>query len=93
MDCHFSRHFMEARIPFISFLSSGQLWVDIYGESRALTEAGLEAWRMRDDSLMEAKEFVREGKNSYRVSLEGVNQNEMVLSYMGTVLVKVYSWR
>ncbi|KAF2292053.1 hypothetical protein GH714_002189 [Hevea brasiliensis] len=67
--------------------------MDISGESRALSEVGLVPWRIRKDNLLEAKELVREGESSYYVDIEGVTQNQMVLGYMGTPLVKVSSWR
>ncbi|KAJ9145719.1 hypothetical protein P3X46_028065 [Hevea brasiliensis] len=101
IDSHFSHHLREAKIaieclfliPYFSFLIDMQMWKDISGESRALSEVGLVPWRIRKDNLLEAKELVREGESSYYVDIEGVPQNQMVLGYMGTPLVKVSSWR
>lgn len=80
-------------IPYISSLTGLQMWEDIARESKALSEVKLEAWSIRKDNLMEAKELVREGESFYWVSIEGVTENQMLLGYMGTPLVKVSSWR
>eukprot|EP00258_Populus_trichocarpa_P022915 XP_024438934.1 uncharacterized protein LOC112323788 [Populus trichocarpa] len=66
--------------------------ITIARESKALSEVGLQAWRMREDSLMEAKELIRETESFYCAAIEGVKENQLVLSYMGIPLVKVSSW-
>ncbi|XP_021603883.1 protein NODULATION SIGNALING PATHWAY 2 [Manihot esculenta] len=101
MDNQLPHHLREAKIaieclfliPYVSSLIDMQMWKEIYRESRALSEVGLEPWSMRNDNVLEAKELVREGESSYWVRIEGVKQNQMVLGYRGTPLVKVSSWR
>jgi hypothetical protein len=66
--------------------------ITIARESKALSEVGLQAWRMREDSLMEAKELIRETESFYCAAIEGVKENQLVLSYTGIPLVKVSSW-
>ncbi|KAJ4840514.1 hypothetical protein Tsubulata_000456 [Turnera subulata] len=97
IDHHFPHHLREARIameclfmiPHLSSLIDSTMWQD----NRTLSDVGLEAWRMRKESLLEAKELVREGESMYWVNIEGVKANQMVLGYMGTPLVKVSCWR
>jgi hypothetical protein len=100
MDCHFPDHLREARIamecvfliPYVSSSFGLQMWDDIAKESRALSEVGLVAWEMRKDNLLEARELIRETESFYCVNIEGVKENQMVLSYMEVPLVKVSSW-
>ncbi|CAK7330489.1 unnamed protein product [Dovyalis caffra] len=100
IDSHFPYHLREARIamecvfliPYFASSIGLQIWDDIARESKALSGVGLVAWRMRKDNLMEAKELIRETESFYCASIEGVKENQMVLSYMGIPLVKVSSW-
>ncbi|KAJ6948635.1 hypothetical protein NC651_002833 [Populus alba x Populus x berolinensis] len=71
--------------------SAGSL-VEFPRESKALSEVGLQAWRMREDSLMEAKELIRETKSFYCAAIEGVKEKQLVLSYMRIPLLKVSRW-
>uniref|UniRef100_A0A2K1XEP7 Uncharacterized protein n=1 Tax=Populus trichocarpa TaxID=3694 RepID=A0A2K1XEP7_POPTR len=48
----------------------------------------LEGLRLSNESLLEAKEMVREGEAPYAVRIEGENYNEMVLEFRGTQLIK-----
>ena len=47
-----------------------------------------EGLRLSNESLLEAKEMVREGEAPYAVRIEGENYNEMVLEFRGTQLIK-----
>ncbi|KAK1270025.1 hypothetical protein QJS04_geneDACA006026 [Acorus gramineus] len=47
---------------------------------------------VREKSLMEAKEMVREGESPYGVSVVGEGQSEMVLDWRGTPLVRFFAW-
>jgi hypothetical protein len=44
--------------------------------------------RLSNESLLEAKEMVREGEAPYAVRIEGENYNEMVWEFRGTQLIK-----
>ncbi|KAK2643345.1 hypothetical protein Ddye_025108 [Dipteronia dyeriana] len=102
MEWHFPFHFTEARMameslflaPQVSYLSGGsRKWEETATrESRDLEAIGLEAWRMSRDHVQEAKELVREGESLYWVSTEGDSENQLVLGYMGTPLVRFSSW-
>ncbi|KAF9675701.1 hypothetical protein SADUNF_Sadunf09G0059800 [Salix dunnii] len=100
LDCHFPDHLREARIaiecvfliPYFSSSTDLQMWDDIAKERKALSGLGLVARQMREDNLLEARELIRESKRFYSVNIEGVKENEMVLSYMEVPLVKVSSW-
>ena len=52
-----------------------------------------EGLRLSNESLLEAKEMVREGEAPYTVRIEGENYNEMVLEFRGTRLIKFSAWK
>ncbi|KAK0606450.1 hypothetical protein LWI29_037909 [Acer saccharum] len=104
MEWHFPFQFIEARMameslflaPQVSYLSRGsQKWEETTTtrEGRDLEAIGLKAWRMSRDHVQEAKELVREGESLYWVSTEGDSENQLVLGYMGTPLIRFSSWR
>ncbi|KAL5817252.1 hypothetical protein ACOSQ3_025630 [Xanthoceras sorbifolium] len=101
MEWHFPVHFTEARMameclfmaPQVSYLAGSQKWEETTKQGRTLEAIGLEAWRMSKDNVQEAKDLVREGESLYWVRTEGEIENQMVLGYMGTPLVRVSSWR
>ncbi|KAL1545461.1 protein NODULATION SIGNALING PATHWAY 2-like [Salvia divinorum] len=55
-------------------------------------ETRLEGRKLRLESLVEAKEMVVQGGNSYSVTIEGVGDHEMVLRWKETILVRVSIW-
>ena len=57
------------------------------------TGFGLEGLRLNNESLLEAKEMVREGEAPYAVRIEGDNYNDMVLEFRGTQLIKFSAWK
>ncbi|KAF5953579.1 hypothetical protein HYC85_006435 [Camellia sinensis] len=102
MESTFPIQFGDARIaleclfvaPFVSSLS----WIQRWHEREELCDFqksynGLEGWRVSKESLMEAKEMVREGVSPYGVVVEGDNNNEMILEWRGVPLVRVSFWR
>ncbi|XP_044505374.1 protein NODULATION SIGNALING PATHWAY 2-like [Mangifera indica] len=100
MEWHFPAYLLEARVameclfmaPQVSSLAAFQnLEENSARTGGVLSEMGLKAWRLSKYNLMEAKELVSEGNSLYWVKNTG--ENEMVLGFVGTSLVKVSSWR
>ncbi|XP_052175315.1 protein NODULATION SIGNALING PATHWAY 2-like [Diospyros lotus] len=54
---------------------------------------GLKGCHLSKESIMEAKEMVREGESPYTVSIESESKSTMVLAWSGTPLLKVSCWR
>ncbi|KAK3019426.1 hypothetical protein RJ639_004144 [Escallonia herrerae] len=97
MEYNFPTYLAEARVtmeslfvaPHVSSTYWLQKWEDIRESSSFQAGDGKEGWRLSKESLKEAKEMVKEGETSYRVKMEGQNENEMVLEWRGTSLVRV----
>ncbi|KAK2969908.1 hypothetical protein RJ640_009854 [Escallonia rubra] len=100
MESNFPMYLAEARIameslfvaPYVSSLSWLQKWEEIRESSSFQAGDALDGLRMSRESLLEAKEMVKEGETSYKVKIEGQNENEMVLEWRGTPLVRVSTW-
>ncbi|KAK2972102.1 hypothetical protein RJ640_010265 [Escallonia rubra] len=100
MECNFPLHLAEARIametlfvaPHVSSLSWLQKWEEIRESSGFQAGDALQGLRTSKESLLEAKEMVKEGETSYKVKIEGQDENEMVLEWRGTPLVRVSAW-
>ncbi|CAN1276969.1 Protein NODULATION SIGNALING PATHWAY 2 [Linum perenne] len=80
--------------PFISSEGWFRRWSEmgeIQGKEEGTAERG---WRVSRESLEEAKEMVKERQSSFGVRIGGEEENEMVLEWKGTPLVRVSSaWR
>lgn len=48
---------------------------------------------MSKNTIEEAKELVREGESPFWVRFEVEKENQMVLGYMGSPLVRVSTWK
>uniref|UniRef100_U7E145 Uncharacterized protein n=1 Tax=Populus trichocarpa TaxID=3694 RepID=U7E145_POPTR len=81
IEWKFPNCFIEARIAMEC------LFVAPYASSRAWIQE-LEGLRLSNESLLEAKEMVREGEAPYAVRIEGENYIEMVWEFRGTQLIK-----
>lgn len=98
----FPVHLKEARTlmeclfvaPFTSSHEQILKWEDTREccdlESAALF--GLEGWNVSKESLMEAKEMIK-GESQYGVKIVGECNNQLVLDWRGTELVKVSCWK
>lgn len=101
MDRCFPIEFIEARVPMECicgpyFTSQACLrrWEEgTWGGRGTTLEIGLEAWRMSKNTIEEAKELVREGESPFWVRFEVEKENQMVLGYMGSPLVRVSTWK
>ncbi|KAL6003165.1 hypothetical protein ACLOJK_023388 [Asimina triloba] len=97
MEWHFPPHLSLARTameclfvgPYVSSHASHSMWEEMKEAEMGLFQGG---WRLSKNCLVEAKELVREGTNPYAVKLEGECENEMVLEWKGSPLVRVYAW-
>ncbi|KAI3750534.1 hypothetical protein L2E82_21175 [Cichorium intybus] len=101
MEWGFPSYLNEARIametlflaPFVSSLSWFQKWEEEKEDMVFQKDVGLKGTRMSKESWNEAKEMVKEGETPYIIGVEGDNDNEMVLKWRGTSLVRVSAWR
>lgn len=99
MESNFPNHLAEARMameclfvwPYISSTAWYQKWEEMKEAFHFLAGFGVEEWRLSRESLMEAKEMVRDG-TSYEIKVEGQNGNVMSLEWKGTTLVRVSTW-
>ncbi|KAJ0442241.1 putative transcription factor GRAS family [Helianthus annuus] len=101
MERSFPENLTEARLametlfvgPYVSSLSWYQKWQNDRGDYGFKEDIGLMGWRLSKESLMEAKEMVNERQSAYSIRLVGQNNNEMVLQWRGTPLVRVSAWK
>ncbi|KAF4401394.1 hypothetical protein G4B88_001588 [Cannabis sativa] len=99
IESTFPAHLSEARMtmetlfvaPFVSSSVWSQKWEEIREGFHLKAEFGLKEWRLSNESLMEAKEMVRDN-NCYEIRSEGVNGNEASLNWKGVPLVRISAW-
>lgn len=99
MESNFPNHLAEAKLameclfvwPYISSPAWFQKWEEMKQGFHFQPGFGVEEWSLSKESLMEAKEIVKEEK-SYGVKVEGQNGNVMSLEWKGTPLVRVSTW-
>ncbi|CAL5386367.1 unnamed protein product [Camellia sinensis] len=100
MEWHMPVHLKEARIameclfvaPYVSSLACFEKFEEREWRGGLVPKMGLNALKMSKDVIAEAKELVREGDGAYWVRSEGEGENEVVLCFLGTPLVRVSSW-
>ncbi|CAA2968739.1 Hypothetical predicted protein [Olea europaea subsp. europaea] len=78
--------------PHMSSLSWFQDWEESIECSDLRLETGLEGKSLSQEILVEAKQIVNQIGNSYKAKINGQRENEMVLEWKGTPLVKVSTW-
>nr|XP_043638479.1 protein NODULATION SIGNALING PATHWAY 2-like [Erigeron canadensis] len=105
MEWGFPSYLSEARItmetlflaPFVSSNSWFQKWEeqreDMAFDMNLHTGYGLKGQRMSQESRNEARELVKAGETPYKIRIKGDDENEMVLEWRGTSLVRVSSWK
>ncbi|KAK9920366.1 hypothetical protein M0R45_028921 [Rubus argutus] len=99
MESNFPDHLAEARMvmeyiflaPCISSQAWFQKWTEMKEDCHVQPLFGLEGRRLSKENLMEAKEIVGD-ERSYGIRTEGQNENQMVLEWRGTPLVRVSTW-
>ncbi|XVF55043.1 hypothetical protein PTKIN_Ptkin06aG0005000 [Pterospermum kingtungense] len=98
MESNFSKQLVQARMamehlfvaPNICAQVLVQKWKDMNETGHFEAGITLEGLKVSRERLMEAKEIVREGDNSYEVSIGG---NYLALEWRGTTLVRISCWR
>ncbi|XP_057467208.1 uncharacterized protein LOC130756663 [Actinidia eriantha] len=99
--CTFQNHLGEARTameclfvdPPVYSLGWIQKWKEREEFCYFELSCELEKWKVSKESLMEAKEMVREGVSPYGGMVEDETNNEVVLEWRGIKLLKVSFWR
>ncbi|XP_058739763.1 protein NODULATION SIGNALING PATHWAY 2-like [Vicia villosa] len=101
IESQFSEKFSEARIacevlfvaPCISSLDWLQTWEEMKRDGNFEVELGLEGGRLSKSVLMEVSEVLRGSERSYEARIEGQNDNELVLEWKGTQLLRFSIWK
>ncbi|CAK9183126.1 unnamed protein product [Ilex paraguariensis] len=100
MEWNFPDYLTEARIAmeslFVAPYVCSSSWFHKWEETREGFDlqdgAGLQGWRLNKEMLTEAREIVKKGESSYEIRIEEQIENEMVLTWKGTPLVRVSTW-
>lgn len=79
--------------PYVDSLALLEEWKKIKEGDFQSGFGSLEGVGFSNESLMEAKVMVSEGESLYSVRIEGECENEMVLEWRGSPLVRVCAWR
>ncbi|KAK9054916.1 hypothetical protein SSX86_025995 [Deinandra increscens subsp. villosa] len=101
MEISFPENLKEARVameslfvwPYVTLSYWYKMWENVKGGYGFKEITGLVGWRLSKESLMEAKEMVKKTHSSYNIRVEGQNNNEMVLEWRGTPLVRISVWK
>ncbi|QCD99814.1 scarecrow-like protein 18 [Vigna unguiculata] len=96
IESHFPTRFSEARItmeqlflqPCISSLDWLQIWEEMQSD-----EISFKGCQLSKNILMETREVLRGNEGSYQARIEGQNDNELVLEYKGTKLLRFSTWK
>ncbi|KAL8102143.1 protein NODULATION SIGNALING PATHWAY 2-like [Apium graveolens] len=100
MECSFPAYFTEGRLameslflgPYVSSPSCFQRWEEIKNGPVSEAITGLQGLKVSKQNLVEAKEMVKDGRTSYAIRTEGLNENEMILEWKGNPLMRVSTW-
>ncbi|OWM81682.1 protein NODULATION SIGNALING PATHWAY 2-like [Punica granatum] len=102
MESNFPSHLQGARLameslfvaPFISSSDWFQRWEDVRtGLDDPPASLGFSPLGIGQQSLTEIQEMLKESESSYGVRSVGESQNEMVLEWRGTPLIRVSTWK
>lgn len=102
IESHFTSQFSEARIacevlfvaPSISSHAWLQTWEEMkmdYGHLKG--EITIKGSRLSENIMMEVREVLRESCSSYQARIEGQNDNEFVLEWKETQLLRFSIWK
>ncbi|KAF5750790.1 nodulation-signaling pathway 2 protein-like [Tripterygium wilfordii] len=78
--------------PNISSHAWLKKWEELNQSCKIEAVNGLDGWRLDQKTLAETTEMVQRFQSLYGVRIGGQNENEMVLEWKGTPLVKVSIW-
>nr|KYP37369.1 Nodulation-signaling pathway 2 protein [Cajanus cajan] len=101
VESHFPSHFLEARLtmeqlflqPCISSLDWLQTWEEMKRDCHVEAKISLEGCRLGKNVLMEIREVLRGSEGSYQTRIEEEYDNELVLEYKGTQLLRFSTWK
>jgi len=101
IESHFPTRFIEARIvmeqlflqPCISSLDWLQTWEEMHRSDPVEAEISFKGCQLSKNILMEIREVLRGREGSYQARIEGQNDNELVLEYEGTQLLRFSTWK
>ncbi|TKY65783.1 Nodulation-signaling pathway 2 protein [Spatholobus suberectus] len=101
IESHFPTCFSEARIameqlflqPCISSLDWLQTWEEMKRDGHLEAEISLEGCKLSKNILMEVREVLRGCEGSYQARIEGQHDNELVLEWKGTQLLRFLTWK
>nr|GMC95409.1 nodulation-signaling pathway 2 protein-like [Ipomoea batatas] len=98
IEWHFPAILSEARIAleniFLAPCINSESWYQDWEQNkiRGTCDFQLQRQTLSTESLVQAKELVGERESPYRVSIEEQKQNEMILEWRGTPLIRVSTW-
>ncbi|XP_045795358.1 protein NODULATION SIGNALING PATHWAY 2-like [Trifolium pratense] len=101
IESQFSEKFSKARIacevlfvaPCISSCDWLQTWEEMKSDGDFQAEISLESGCLSKNVLMEVKEVLRGCESSYQARIEGGNENELVVEWKGTQLLRFSIWK
>nr|GMC91976.1 nodulation-signaling pathway 2 protein-like [Ipomoea batatas] len=98
IEWHFPAILSEARIAlesiFLAPCINSESWYQDWEQNkmRGTCDFQLQRQTLSTENLVHAKELVGERESPYRVRIEEQKQNEMILEWRGTPLIRVSTW-
>nr|GMC99717.1 nodulation-signaling pathway 2 protein-like [Ipomoea batatas] len=98
IEWHFPAILSEARIAlesiFLAPCINSESWYQDWEQNkiRGTCDFQLQRQTLSRENLVQAKELVGERESPYRVRIEEQKQNEMILEWRGTPLIRVSTW-
>nr|KYP35022.1 Nodulation-signaling pathway 2 protein [Cajanus cajan] len=101
IESHFPSRFSEARLameqlflqPCISSLDWLQMWEEMKRGCHVEAKISLEGCRLSKNVLMEIREVLKGSEGSYQTRIEEEHDNELILEYNGTQLLRFSAWK
>ncbi|CAJ1807589.1 unnamed protein product [Sphenostylis stenocarpa] len=101
IESHFPTRFIEAKIameqlflqPCISSLDWLQTWEEMHKGGHVEANINLNGCQLSRNILMEIRQVLRGSEGLYEAKIEGQNDNELVLEYKGTQLLRFSTWK
>lgn len=101
IESQFSTKFSEARIacevlfvaPCISSLDWLQTWEEMKSDGYVKDGISIDGGRLSKNVLMEVREMLRGSDSSYQARIEGENENQLVLEWKGSQLLRFSIWK
>jgi len=78
--------------PCICSLDWLQTWEEMHRGDPVEAEISFKGCQLSKNILLEIREVLRKSEGSYQARIEGQNDNELVLEYEGTQLLRFSTW-